>query len=612
MTGDDLAPTFGFAILKLKAAMKYHLNRKGVDLGLFSLEELRRKRQSGELDGTELVWCQGMANWQMLEIILSPPRLRPKKTRSKIIVPAILAGLVLFIGGLIAIGYLIRNVQEQLQANSFLSDEEGLDLAGPIPLAADTLTATDVNKQARELRLRHYLVGYQRDGQRDHACDTDSVTYIRAWIALHFGGEAPEMTLSFEELGEKIADSDCHDPLLLAITAMHRSDQQQRIERLERAQEGLEQSNHKPYPRFWITTALGSQLRDQPARTAALDAAAVRLLGQALNDGSLPPEDQHAIAESLVHGWASGLFKRQAAKICAVVQNAGAGFEWLSLVLDGEHHVIRGWQTRGNGFANTVSRTEFMGFREHMAAARASFTQAWELYPEDPITASRMIYVAMGESNQQDMRLWFERAVTVQIDNPGAWARMRWALRPRWHGSVEAMRAFGISAVDTGRFDTDVPRKFFDVVSDLESELKIPDGEYLYGRKDIWPHLQRMYEGYIAEPTQSGSQGGWRSAYAGVAFLAENYDIAREQLEELQWEPWPASLAWWELDGHLMALEVAARTGAHREQVTEAERALEQRKQSTAAGLYREILKDNPDERTLNFVRHRLEALESS
>lgn len=56
--------------------MNYHLNRDGQDLGVFSVEELQRRRAAGELSGSELVWTTGMAEWQTLDSIKGsvPPR----------------------------------------------------------------------------------------------------------------------------------------------------------------------------------------------------------------------------------------------------------------------------------------------------------------------------------------------------------------------------------------------------------------------------------------------------------------------------------------------------------------------------------------------------------
>ena len=91
--------------------------------------------------------------------------------------------------------------------------------------------------------------------------------------------------------------------------------------------------------------------------------------------------------------------------------------------------------------------------------------------------------------------------------------------------------------------------------------MDLPAGRHIYGRADIWPELQKMYQGYIAEPVQSTGRNGWRTSYAVVAYFAGKYDLAREQLEALNWKPVPECLLNWGIDLSLMTLEVAARTG---------------------------------------------------
>jgi hypothetical protein len=292
------------------------------------------------------------------------------------------------------------------------------------------------------------------------------------------------------------------------------------------------------------------------------------------------------------------------------VAQTGKSFAWLALVLEGEYHVKEAWKARGGGYAGTVTSQGWQGFHEHSAAARKCFTEAWTLHPEWPLAASRMVYVAMGDADAEEMRLWFDRAVTAQIDDAGAWSNLRWGLRPRWHGSRAALLALGVTALNTARFDTDVPRKFFDVVSDLESEAGLAPGEHLYGRNNIWPHLRRMYEGYIGVVSQAENRDGWRSTYAVVAHLAGHEDVAREQLEALHWQPHAWNLDGWGVELSLLPLEVAARTGAASNQIVGAEAHFQRADLAEAARLYGQLATaTNLDARTQAFIRHRRAAL---
>ena len=246
-----------------------------------------------------------------------------------------------------------------------------------------------------------------------------------------------------------------------------------------------------------------------------------------------------------------------------------------------------------------------------MSMARTNLAKAWKLRPDLPIAPCRMIYVALSASDAEEMRLWFDRTIAAQIDYPRAWSEMRWGLRPRWHGSLEAMLALGKLAANTKRYDTDVPRKFFDVVKDIESEMQLEIGEHIYGREDIWPTMQQMYEGYVAEPSDSQRRPGWRSSYAVAAYFAGKYDLAKGQLELLNWKPAAYSLNGWRTDLSLMALEVAARTGPSGSKVEAAESNYRRQDVPGALSRYEELKSSaGEDERTRQFVLHRLATLE--
>lgn len=172
------------------------------------------------------------------------------------------------------------------------------------------------------------------------------------------------------------------------------------------------------------------------------------------------------------------------------------------------------------------------------------------------------------------------------------------------------MLAFGRAALGTGRFDTDVPRKFFDVVKDLESEMQVKWGRHIYGRRDIWPDMKRMYEGYIAEPSEAARADGWRTTFSIVAYFAGKYDVAREQLEAVHWQPWPSNLNGWGADVSLMAEEVAACTGPLAGPIATIEGKRQRGQVAEAIEALKGLAVSDGDERTRSFIRHRLASLE--
>lgn len=207
------------------------------------------------------------------------------------------------------------------------------------------------------------------------------------------------------------------------------------------------------------------------------------------------------------------------------------------------------------------------------------------------------------------MRRWFDRTIAAQIDYAPAWSEMRWGLRPRWHGSVDAMLALGKAALATRRFDTDVPRKFVDVINDLEAEHELPFGTHLSGREDIWPDLLSMYQGYIAEPSQEQHRAAWRSALATAAYIAGKYEVARDQLKELNWQVDPASISGWGRDLSLMPLEVAARFSTVGEKIIAAEASYQSGAVAKSLEAYKAAQVQALDPQTDKWIRHRIATL---
>jgi hypothetical protein len=604
--------------------MNYQVRRQGVDLGIFSLEELRRRREAEEFSGEEYVQRDGMTDWQPLDLVLrqgyrvTPPPLPSSVSGggpSHAVIWGIVAlGIVLFAA---FISLFVSNARKgYLTAvnhprNMELPRPQAVTAASrPVSWTTNTLTQADASRRAGEFRICQWLDGYEKRGQRNPECDDEVIQFIHIWIARNYDGPEATNPMSLEAESEKLAaDTNCTDPLVLTVIADNSLNEHDAIHRFERALDSFPDSDHKAYPRFYATVFLSRHVYDQPVRIAALDASALQFLRKCFADGSFTSANQQEIADIFVNGWGYNFFYRNRDAVCQIASEAGKNYEWLALTLDGEREIIEAWITRGGGYANSVTSEGWHSFSSHLAAARIDLTKAWNLQPAFPLAPERMIYVSLGDSDIDEMRTWFDRTVSAQIDYPRAWSDFRWGLRPRWYGSYAALLAFGKTAIKTGRFDTDVPRKFFDCVSDVESEMNLRSGEHIYGRDDIWPNMQKMYEGYIR--ASSENREGWRSTYAIVAYLAGKYGVAREQLEALNWKPQNQNLSGWGTDLSLMPLEVAARVGSLGKEVATAESSYKSDDTRTAVLQYEKLNNANgADGRTKEFIRHRLASLE--
>jgi hypothetical protein len=600
--------------------MDYHLNRAGQNLGVFPPEELRRRRAAGELNGTEMVWTQGMTAWQPLDSVLppgTPPSIAPaasggKKTASHKVLIVSLFFVGLFLAGVCVLGIVGFRMYVQPALKS-LSPSAMNAASKPVSTNDSIVTAAEVLKTSGEFRMRQFVEGYQLRGERNRESDALALGLLTNWIAGNFNGTVDTNLPPLPDLSEQLAnDPACTDPLVLTAAAANTTELRETIRRLERAVNGFETSKHLGYPKFYATVMLADKLiLNRAARVPVLDSHALQYLQDAFSDGSIRPEDQADIADTLINDWGQDFFSRNPARVMAIVQARGDAFRWLALMLAGENEINEAWRARGDGYSDSVSPSGWTGFNEHLASARRSLTQAWKLKPNLPLAPCRMMRVSLGDGDIGEMRVWFDRTVSAQIDYPEAWSEMRWGLRPRWFGNTDAMLAFGITALNTRRFDTDVPRTFFDSVSDLESDLDLPAGRHIYGRKDIWPHLRELYEGYIAEPSLTPElRDSWRSSYAVIAYLAGKYDVARDQLIALNWQPNPTNLTGWTRDLSLMPLEVAARTGTLSQSVAEAESSRQDGDIAGALEIYGRLKAiTNTDALTRSFIHERLASL---
>jgi hypothetical protein len=612
--------------------MTYHLNQNGQDAGEFPLEELRRRRAAGELTGAELVRHGELDEWRPLDQVLppalpkfiAPPPVPPGRQPglSHAVLALLAIAISMFLVGAVVVSVVVyqglrMTMQHPVSRAISHVKSPALEAASrPVLISPGARTAADVQKAARAFRVRQYLEGYQLRGQRNPECDLLALQFLTNWLAENYGGTIDTNLPSLSELSARLVrDPACQDPLIWSFCAVNCPEVHESVRRWEWAVKHYEGSQHRSYPKFYATVMLGNELsqddEEKTDRLPVLDAQALEELKAAFADGSVRPEDQDQIAELLLNDWANAFFARQAGSLYPLVQQQGKAYQWLALTLEGEYQINEAWRARGSGYRDSVSENGWKGFSEHLAAAHSCLAQAWKLRPDLPLAPTRMMTVSLGESGIEDMRLWFDRAVAAQIDYPGAWKEMRWGLRPRWFGDETSMLAFGVTALQTRRFDTDVPRMYFDSLTDLEAEMELPAGRHLYARADIWPRLQQLYEGYIAEPSLSAEcRDGWRSTYAVVASLAGHYDVAQRQFAEINWQPDARNLDGWNRDLSLLPQEVAARTGPQAAQVKTAESRYDAGDITGALQIYQALsVATNTDTRSRSFVLDRLATL---
>jgi hypothetical protein len=242
--------------------------------------------------------------------------------------------------------------------------------------------------------------------------------------------------------------------------------------------------------------------------------------------------------------------------------------------------------------------------------------QAWKLHPEYPEAASRMIAVAMGMGEPEPgpdaatTRQWFDRAVTAQFDYLPAYNAYAWSLHPRWGGSVDELYAFGLACLNTGRFDTAVPGRFWTAVHDIATDEESPD---IWRREGVYAGLARYFQGVLDQPPGTDpkqSPEANQTRWLGAAWACGQYDEALKLARELG-DRVDANLFRdvFQTESRLAIAEALAATGPLGPEVRTAITLGDGSDLKAAEAAFRGLMARNQDPQAAVYLRDRAEAL---
>jgi len=200
--------------------------------------------------------------------------------------------------------------------------------------------------------------------------------------------------------------------------------------------------------------------------------------------------------------------------------------------LQGQEHIQAAWQDRGGDWADKVTARGWQGFAGELAQARTALVQAWTLDPKIPEVATAMIHVAMGESNAAEMRTWFDRAAAARFDDSDAYEAYIWGIYPRWLGDRATLMAFADECAATGRFDTDVPLHYVDILAIVRTEC---DGNRMDAltTPDIYDKAHNILEKTLGPDGAQSNSRLYRSAEVAYAVAAKRWKDAHQAMDQL-------------------------------------------------------------------------------
>ncbi|MCB1275891.1 hypothetical protein [Prosthecobacter sp.] len=251
------------------------------------------------------------------------------------------------------------------------------------------------------------------------------------------------------------------------------------------------------------------------------------------------PQDDELLFKDLEFVFSSTNVKEHAdelEKLCNTPQFT----PWLREMLQGDLEHKIAWTYRGTGYANTVKAEGWKQFEEHQIKARDHYLKAWELRPGRAAPASKMVeIVKCGNGRQGDtLRLWFDRAIGAQFDYYPAYYNLLWALRPRWGGSVEQMKAFYCACALTGHHETaitSIMHRTLDYLKEDTEDLRAVLSQPPMKKTVVAASRAQAESDYVYR----GWQRPWRLADLGVmAWAVGDYETAYDTFQKVP-EPFP-------------------------------------------------------------------------
>lgn len=201
---------------------------------------------------------------------------------------------------------------------------------------------------------------------------------------------------------------------------------------------------------------------------------------------------------------------------------------WL---LKAEFYRSYAWAARGTATADKVPESAWPIFEERLKKAEAAIRRAWDLDPSDvriPVSAIHTV-VGLGDDRAK-MEQWFDRAMKLNSNSIAACnAKMRY-LEPKWHGSPEAMLAFGRECANSRQWGGQVPLMLAKVHQRLADYLPTAEQSNYWRLPAVWRDIKRSYDVYFARnPTLQARNG----QFARYAYSCEQWDAFLSHVELL-------------------------------------------------------------------------------
>ena len=119
------------------------------------------------------------------------------------------------------------------------------------------------------------------------------------------------------------------------------------------------------------------------------------------------------------------------------------------LILLGEGYISYGWEARGSGYANTVTKDGCRLFEDRIAKARKYLEAAEKMPTKDPETYWALLTIARAQGwPRSDCEALFRKAIQIEPNYHNTYFNMAVYLLPRWYGKPGDAERFAEQSVE--------------------------------------------------------------------------------------------------------------------------------------------------------------------
>ena len=345
------------------------------------------------------------------------------------------------------------------------------------------------------------------------------------------------------------ADAGCTDPMVTYLYirfAMPQSNSKEEFaKRFYATAKAMNGSSYPPIRKFYATARAMDQYyytynmkTNMTARNENYEllSALFQDVSATMADKTIPSGEALEVAEQALY-LSSGDSTNKSMFYDAIEQALMQNFsnDYLPWYLKGDHHIDLAWSARGSGYADSVTKEGWEGFKNNLDLAREALERAWKLNPEQTKVAIKMMTVVLGQGgDRKQLELWFNRAMEADTNCYDACLNKLYFLEPKWYGSDEEELAFGRECLNSTKWGGRVPLILVDAHSYINSRLEGLAQTNYWKQPEVWSDIQASYDRFFE---LNPDEARYYNNYARYAYLGEQWDKLNELIPKLGEHP---------------------------------------------------------------------------